>query len=683
MFQGEETATHQGILSFYGEDDHPELASEHESLDDIASGAGSLVASEENALLHGSAITMTEEPVDGENNAVSEWDESLNTGENEQSITIPPGMALCELCGYIGEREAFYSKSKRFCRMECAKKFSACQKKNTNKGLVSKRAAAKKRTRVAAKQKRQRLEVPIEIPLESPSSSAQPASSWIDQEFSWDDYLKATGDKPAPEHCFKHTMSAPTLSDIHVGMKVEVVNCGNETPKDNETAYWVATILQVNVNMMLLRYEGYEDDGVHDFWFDVRSKNIHPVGWCYSVQKLLIPPPAIKSRRSNWQQYLFKKLSGARTFSNDFLEKVQNGNRNKFEVGMKVEVADKHNMLSMCVATIVEIVGDRLRLRYDGLEAELNEDIFCHFLSSDIHPVGWSSLVGHTLQPPVGWKRDITEWNEFLAEDLQNSHDAPQDCFVPESMGTPPNRHGQFEPGAKFEAIDPLNPSNIIVATVMKSLRFNYFIAGVDSTSAYFICHANSKNIFPANWCRNQKINLTPPREYNSKTFDWMKYLVKSSSKSVPASLFRHSQEKRVNPFVAGMKIEAVDLREPSFICPATIVDSKASVVRVHFDGWDATFDQWCDFECLDLFPVGWCEKTGHPLQPPGSQMPDIVVEAVRPKRTEFSLPSPISIKMSNQSSQLSPLMDGKPLASKIPKIKRENSFDKKNPPVL
>ena len=79
-------------------------------------------------------------------------------------------------------------------------------------------------------------------------------------------------------------------------------------------------------------------------------------------------------------------------------------------------------------------------------------------------------------------------------------------------MGTPPSRHGQFEPGAKFEAIDPLNPSNIVVATVMKSLRFNYFIAGVDSTSAYFICHANSKNIFPANWCRNQRISLTPPK---------------------------------------------------------------------------------------------------------------------------------------------------------------------------
>ena len=30
-----------------------------------------------------------------------------------------------------------------------------------------------------------------------------------------------------------------------------------------------------------------------------------------------------------------------------------------------------------------------------------------------------------------GWKQDLTEWNEFLAEDLQNSRDAPQECFVP------------------------------------------------------------------------------------------------------------------------------------------------------------------------------------------------------------------------------------------------------------
>ena len=70
---------------------------------------------------------------------------------------------------------------------------------------------------------------------------------------------------------------------------------------------------------------------------------------------------------------------------------------------MKVEVADRKNLYSvMCVATAVDVVGDRLRLRYDGLDPEVAEDFWCHYYSTDIHPVGWSSLVGHQLRPPIG-----------------------------------------------------------------------------------------------------------------------------------------------------------------------------------------------------------------------------------------------------------------------------------------
>ena len=69
---------------------------------------------------------------------------------------------------------------------------------------------------------------------------------------------------------------------------------------------------------------------------------------------------------------------------------------------MKVEVADRKNMYSMCVATIVDVIGDRLRMRYDGLDDDVAEDFWCHYQSAEIHPIGWSSLVGHTLQPPIG-----------------------------------------------------------------------------------------------------------------------------------------------------------------------------------------------------------------------------------------------------------------------------------------
>ena len=77
-------------------------------------------------------------------------------------------------------------------------------------------------------------------------------------------------------------------------------------------------------------------------------------------------------------------------------------------------------------------------------------------------------------------------------------------------------------------------------------------------------------------------------------------------------------QDKRINAFKVGMKLEAVDLREPALICPATVVETKGPILRIHFDGWDTGYDQYLDMDSLDIFPVGWCESVGHPLQPPG-----------------------------------------------------------------
>jgi hypothetical protein len=41
----------------------------------------------------------------------------------------------------------------------------------------------------------------------------------------------------------------------------------------------------------------------------------------------------------------------------------------------------------------------------------------------------------------------------------------------------------------------------------------------------------------------------------------------------------------------------------------------------VTFDGWKGAFDYWCRYDSRDIFPVGWCEKTDHPLQPPGQKV--------------------------------------------------------------
>ena len=69
-----------------------------------------------------------------------------------------------------------------------------------------------------------------------------------------------------------------------------------------------------------------------------------------------------------------------------------------------------------------------------------------------------------------------------------------------------------FEVGMKFEGINPYVPNQICVLTVIKELKYNYFIAGIDSQAAYFCFHANSRNIFPPGWCEAYGFELTPPK---------------------------------------------------------------------------------------------------------------------------------------------------------------------------
>lgn len=71
------------------------------------------------------------------------------------------------------------------------------------------------------------------------------------------------------------------------------------------------------------------------------------------------------------------------------------------------------------------------------------------------------------------------------------------------------------------------------------------------------------------------------------------------------------------NMFKVGMKLEALDPKNPLLICVATVADVDGDRIRVDFDGYLGS-DYWCRYDSRDIFPVGWCHLSGHPLQPPG-----------------------------------------------------------------
>lgn len=69
-----------------------------------------------------------------------------------------------------------------------------------------------------------------------------------------------------------------------------------------------------------------------------------------------------------------------------------------------------------------------------------------------------------------------------------------------------------------------------------------------------------------------------------------------------------------------GQKLEAVDKKNPHLICCATVDSIKDEKIHITFDGWRGAFDYWTRYDSRDIFPVGWCERSCHPIQPPGNK---------------------------------------------------------------
>lgn len=381
-----------------------------------------------------------------------------------------------------------------------------------------------------------------------------------------------------------------------------------------EKVYWIATVIEVRGFMAKLRYEGYEEDSSNDFWLFMFSNDVHGVGWCASQGKTLVPPKKILRRLPDWTMYLIKKLTGSRTLPSNFKSLISESLKSNFRPGMKVEVVDKNRVSSVRVATVELTIGGRLLVLYDGAEPE-QAGFWTHEKSPLVHPIGWAQFVSHEL---VATYEYANESLEKVNTRKFGPDDATWDMFE-----LPMNelQSGRFEANMKLEAIDPLNLSSICVATVIKVLRANYLMIGIDGSmcpagSDWFCYHASSPYIFPTGYCKANNLDLSTPKG-NVKDFDWDRYLDETGSKAAPSHLFQKTVP--AHGFRVGMMIEAVDLMQSRLVCVATITRIVGRLLRIHFNGWDETFDQWCDCESPDLFPLGWCELVGYPLEPPKS----------------------------------------------------------------
>uniref|UniRef100_A0A8C7ZJF3 Mbt domain containing 1 n=1 Tax=Oryzias sinensis TaxID=183150 RepID=A0A8C7ZJF3_9TELE len=556
--------------------------------------------------------TSSSSSEDSEDEVVPSMPASLPIIKNNGQVYTYPdgkaGMATCEMCGMIGVRDAFYSKTKRFCSVSCSRSYSS----NSKKASILARLQGKPPTKKAKVLQKQPLMAKLAAYAQYQASQQNQAKS---KSFDWGKYICSNNVVGAPVSCFKHAPMGTSWGDIEEGVRIEVPNSDISLPTK---VYWIAEIVKLAGFKALLRYEGFDNDTSKDFWCNLCIPEVHPVGWCASNGKPLVPPKSIQHKYSNWIVFLVKRLTGAKTLPTDFNTKVHENMQFPFKKLMRVEVVDKNYLCRTRVALVEQVIGGRLRLVYEESQ-DSSDDFWCHMYSPLIHNIGWSRSIGHRF------KRSGCSYAPMFSLQTFRDINVSSVMFITTKLRQKyTHTTGDwFKDGMKLEAIDPLNLSAICVATVKKVLADGYLMIGIDGSEAvdgsdWFCYHSTSPSIFPVGFCEINSIELTPPRGYTKLPFKWFDYLRETSSVAAPVRLF--NKEVPNHGFRQGMKLEAVDLMEPRLVCVATVTRIVHRLLRIHFDGWEDEYDQWVDCESPDLYPVGWCQLTGYQLQPPASQ---------------------------------------------------------------
>uniref|UniRef100_A0A674EF70 L3MBTL histone methyl-lysine binding protein 1b n=1 Tax=Salmo trutta TaxID=8032 RepID=A0A674EF70_SALTR len=328
--------------------------------------------------------------------------------------------------------------------------------------------------------------------------------------------------------------------------------------------------------------------------------------------------PKGKKRPWSWPSYMEEEKAIAAPLKLFKEHQSFPQSRNAFKVGMKLEGLDPCHPSLFCVLSVAEVQGYRIRLHFDGYPECY--DFWVNADTWDVKPAGWCEKMGHKLLLPKGCKDGEFNWNMYVKN--CRGQLAPKHLF--KSLNTSVTPSG-FRAGMKLEAVDKKNPYLICVASIAAAVdnRLLIHFDNWDDTYDYW-CDASSPYIHPVGYCEEAELTLTTPAEYkHPRSFSWDKYMEETGTQAAPARAFKL---RPCHGFQAGMKLEAVDKRNPMLIRVATIAEVEDHRLRIHFDGWSEEYDYWVDADCPDLHPVGWCQKTSHPLQHPSNGSTDMLV---------------------------------------------------------
>ncbi|XP_030380492.1 polycomb protein Sfmbt isoform X2 [Scaptodrosophila lebanonensis] len=278
---------------------------------------------------------------------------------------------------------------------------------------------------------------------------------------------------------------------------------------------------------------------------------------------------------------------------------------------------------SFWVATILEISGYKALMRYEGFDTG-SHDFWVNLCNAEVHSVGWCATRGKPLIPPRSIEHKYKDWKDFLVERLSGARTLPSSFYnkINDSM------QSRFRLGLNLECVDKDRISQVRLATVTKIVGKRLFLRYFDSDDGFW-CHEDSPIIHPVGWATTVGHNLAAPQDYLERMLAGREAMIEVHEDDATIELFKmnftfdeYFLDGKTNGFIEGMKIEAVDPLNLSSICPATVMAVlKFGYMMIRIDSYqpDASGSDWfCYHEKSPcIFPAGFCASNNITVTPP------------------------------------------------------------------
>ncbi|XP_026840865.1 uncharacterized protein LOC6587888 [Drosophila persimilis] len=466
--------------------------------------------------------------------------------------SLHPLLYLCQRCNCHGPAADFLAP--HYCSVGCVRRSQKRRFPGTNI------AHSKAKKAPTQQQRAIRLEHQMERAREKVAK----------RPFRWTEYMETHGPElTAPIHLFLNPFPR-NANCFERGMKLEAID------PENCSLFCVCTVAEVRGYRLKLSFDGYSS--MYDFWVNADSLDIFPPGWCESTNRILQAPRGYCSQRWNWSRYLVKtNAKAAPRVLFTHLNHTPYKRENRFRRGMHLEAEDLNDTGKICVATVADILDERIRVHFNGWDDCY--DFWVHISSPYIHPCGWHAGRQQLIVPP-SYHNTVFSWEDFMRR--KGGIAAPEDLFSP-------RQPMDFQARMKLEVVDQRNPCLIRPATVVvrKGFRVQLHLDCWPS-EYYFWLEDDSTDLHPIGWCEATQHELEAPPGFlqappqmpcdvngcrgfgNAKRFNLNVHALPECCPYAPEN-WRQWRSKTVKPArVAPHEITRAPLREPMKFSVAT-----------------------------------------------------------------------------------------------------------------